>query len=99
MTTRSIETDLRLRLDDLARRLGRLKAALADGLETEAINHLLAWTDVLHRHGEFSRAGRRARTATRRRGRAVMDEFAADLRGIEDTLRAWIARLDAPPRH
>jgi hypothetical protein len=88
------DTDLHDRLDQLAARLVQVKAALAQGVAGDSAEHARALRAILHRHGEIAMRARSAGQAPPRRRAEIAAELAADIKGLEEALRGWVARLD-----
>jgi phage-related protein len=81
------------RLAELADKIQKMKAELARGMETDAIEHIMELGVIIHRHAEIQKRVKSLGPVASTHEPAAIAGLADDLAGIERSLRNWIARL------
>jgi hypothetical protein len=95
MAKRGPDLDLSDRLAELDARIRKIRAEVARGMETETVEHIIELGAIVHRHAELQRKAKSlVGPAVKKHESRIVAGLAADLKGVEQSLREWIARLD-----
>jgi len=94
---RAPDLDLSDRLAELDARIRKMRAEVARGMETETVEHIIELGAIVHQHAELQKKAKSLGPAVKKHESRIVAGLAADLKGVEQSLREWIARLDETP--